>query len=121
MFSWTVTPYRDDAYGAVRWHEQFRWNFGLPRFSQETDPRGTFWSVDDVKLVRRSVEVPWWCPAVTFALLPAARTFRRRQHRRRRRAGLCPRCGYDLRATPGRCPECGGVPANSNQDTTLMV
>ena len=51
------------------------------------------------------VTCPHWILAVVAAALPALWLYRRL--RRPYAQGLCPRCGYDLRATPGRCPECG--------------
>jgi hypothetical protein len=57
---------------------------------------------------------PLWLPACLFAGVPALRLYRRVRRRRRNRGGLCSRCGYDLRATPGRCPECGNRSSVSN-------
>jgi hypothetical protein len=52
---------------------------------------------------------------IPAAVLPAwwlARFAVRRWRFGRFGPGLCRACGYDLRASPGRCPECGVVPGN---------
>jgi hypothetical protein len=53
------------------------------------------------------LQVHWALLIIGFVLLPALRATMWLRQRRRTRAGCCPRCGYDLRATPDRCPECG--------------
>jgi hypothetical protein len=50
--------------------------------------------------------VPYWFPTVCTGLA-SAWLLRRRLRLGRFGPGLCARCGYDLRATPDRCPECG--------------
>lgn len=57
-------------------------------------------------------QIPLWflLPTVLAPALICAWRFRRGWRRRRARAGLCAKCGYDLRATPLRCPECGSIP-----------
>ncbi len=55
----------------------------------------------------RVIVIPHWSLALLTALAPARQLNALRISRRRRRRALCPACGYDLRATPGRCPECG--------------
>jgi hypothetical protein len=57
----------------------------------------------------REVFFPYWFLVGLTAAGPAAWYARRRRRLRTRSLGLCPVCGYDLRATPDRCPECGAV------------
>jgi hypothetical protein len=46
-------------------------------------------------------------PMAVLCQLPAWRLRAWLNARRRKRKGLCANCGYDLRATAQRCPECG--------------
>ena len=61
----------------------------------------------------RMIGLPFWLLCFVTAIAPLGATLSAgRRHRRANllSAGRCLSCGYDLRATPDRCPECGTIP-----------
>ena len=99
------------------------WQGSFWPFERETDyyeadlRRGTTFGIASERWMRqtpglradvRMVTFPYALLTLVFAFPFACIIVRRLTGRRRgRRVGLCPACGYDLRATPGQCPECG--------------
>jgi hypothetical protein len=65
----------------------------------------------------RAYSLPHWIVALVVGLYPliVLTRFVRRQilRWRRRKTVQCLNCGYDIRATPDRCPECGTVTGDS--------
>ncbi len=83
--------------------------YGPPNPREYDPPNPISLELRNPTIWSRSVHM--FIPAGLFAILPAAELAlgARRLHRRRKRKklGLCVKCGYDLRASKDRCPECG--------------
>lgn len=91
-WSWTRGPA-----GAANWRYGDRGGVGFDAGQDDG-----FWYCD--------IDLPLSYLALSMAAPPACGLLawrRRREIRTRHRLGLCQACGYDLRCSPERCPECG--------------
>ena len=56
--------------------------------------------------------ISWWWIILVTAIVPVVWILRWwKRFNRQRKLHSCAVCGYDLRATPDQCPECGHIPA----------
>lgn len=80
---------------------------GKAGFKAET---GALWGSGFAVHPFHAYSVPLWAFCVLFAIWPTVRIVLWTRAQMRYGENCCPKCGYDLRATPDRCPECGSMP-----------
>lgn len=66
-------------------------------------------SLGDVRTRHVSVSIPHWLAVALLAILPIRRLLLVWRQWRRQRNNQCLACGYDLRESKDRCPECGAA------------
>jgi hypothetical protein len=113
--------------GGMRWestldHPPMRVSGGVNNFSATRVHQipGVMWAEHGIMhsaggkppetwIERRNGRVDYWLPTVLLLIAPLAWLWLLRRRLAKPRSGICSACGYDLRATPDRCPECGAV------------
>ena len=90
------------------------WSYEQGKRTSSREPRFGQFALGNDRVANKyqtvGLSLPWWFVALAGSVLPAWWVLRRIKSHRQSKLGLCPTCGYDLRATPDRCPECGALP-----------
>lgn len=85
------------GWGPLRWQRHSSVNPGIPLAQNSVTVYVSHWLAAGLL----AAPVVW---------VAGQRHARRRRDRLRAELGLCLSCGYNLRGSPGRCPECGAAP-----------
>jgi hypothetical protein len=84
-------------------YEEAKRNYGFPRFFVRRERHPTVHGyADETRLM-----VPFWAVVLPLLVVPVVSGWGVVRRRQRAACGCCGKCGYDLRASPERCPECG--------------
>jgi hypothetical protein len=93
-----------DAFGASKEKKNM--------FRRESGERSNLRTKQSVSVISMAlvpywtVSMPWYYPLPLLLIFPLGWIVQRLRNRKPP-SGFCKNCGYDLRATPGRCPKCG--------------
>ncbi|HZK81278.1 MAG TPA: hypothetical protein VFC46_09435 [Humisphaera sp.] len=116
---WMMRETTKDA-GIIRFRRSYPMEFGIPDASHN--------AFDTVHGVSDVIVIPFWVITLLALITGAGGAIairRALKGRRLQRVGRCPVCGYDLRASPDRCPECGNhrvaTPATMNDEAMDLL
>lgn len=91
-----------------------RSNLGNTGFQCVCDVRPNSYNHKSAASIYYRLQLPYWFLLIIFGILPSIGYFLVWDRGNTHKGGTCPSCGYDLRASGERCPECGRTIERAN-------